>query len=150
MSEFWWAKPTIFTNPDPRFWDRKKKSYMYISTFMFFRIKLWGDALYVYCVDGKLQAIDEMFIYRYQWVEYMERLVLGTAKVRDRRQLILYTLCKLRGERRLALSVRTLKTAFSCNHINFYKITSDHATLQLLLTHTWKYSPSATLRDKKK
>lgn len=66
---------------------RPKKSSMYISTFMFTRIKLWGDALYVYCVDGKLQAIDEMFIYRYQWVEYMEMLALGTAKVRDRRQL---------------------------------------------------------------
>lgn len=66
---------------------RPKNSYMYISTFMFIRIKLWGDALYVYCVDGKLQAIDEMFIYRYQWVEYMEMLALGTAKVRDRRQL---------------------------------------------------------------
>jgi len=38
-------------------------------------------------VDGKLQAIDEMFIYRYQWVENMERLALRTAKVRDRRQL---------------------------------------------------------------
>lgn len=72
----------------------KKKSSMYISTFMFIRIKLWGDALCVCCVDGKLQAIDEMFIYRYQWVEYMERLALGTAKVRDRRQLagIVYTM----------------------------------------------------------
>lgn len=67
---------------------------MFISTFMFIHIKLWGDALHVYCVDGKLQAIDEMFIYRYQWVEYMERLALGTAKVRDRRQLaaIVYTM----------------------------------------------------------
>lgn len=72
----------------------KKKTSMFISTFMFIHIKLWGDALYVYCVDGKLQAIDEMFIYRYQWVEYMERLALGTAKVRDRRQLaaIVYTM----------------------------------------------------------
>ncbi len=75
---------SIFTNPDPQFWDRKK---LYVYQNQYIRIKLWGDALYVYCVDGKLQAIDEMFIYRYQWVEYMERLALGTAKVRDRRQL---------------------------------------------------------------
>ncbi len=99
---------SIFTNPDPQFWDRKK---LYVYQNQYIRIKLWGDALYVYCVDGKLQAIDEMFIYRYQWVEYMERLALGTAKVRDRRQLacFVYTM-QTKGWKKV-LSIRTLKNS---------------------------------------
>lgn len=108
---------STFANPDPWFWNRgkkNKKTSMYISTFMFIHIKLWGDALYVYCVDGKLQAIDEMFIYRFQWVEYMERLALGTAKVRDRRQLaaIVYTCDYLSKFYKITLNPTTNHAAF--------------------------------------